>query len=266
MTVFHGRSCGERRPVGRRCHRKWRKSAGPRPAPAEAFKQGQRPKQQQQRTIRGLAGRVRLRGRRKSVHEGSVAPSMALTPRNRTHPAFDRFPRPVIDPRHAWMLFEFNSTIRFRWKFIHAWRGSTRSGQSVRGGAVSECGVSAAWMRLPSLHGRTCGVPAFRHRPAKPRIACFCCCRCLCSGLGGAGRSPADKPSTLAVGKTSRSRSYSEVFTCIKPSTDGNRLSWSVYAVERLRTHCRSNPRLLAKPGENHIVIGTRVCSAGAMA
>ena len=43
--------------------------------------------------------------------------------------------------------------------------------EPVEGGAVSDCGVSAAWMRLPSLHGRTCGVPAIRHRPAIPRNA-----------------------------------------------------------------------------------------------
>ena len=36
---------------------------------------------------------------------------------------------------------------RTRWRFIHAWRGSIRSRESVRGGAVSECGVSAAWAR-----------------------------------------------------------------------------------------------------------------------
>ncbi|TIL16688.1 hypothetical protein E4419_06090 [Stenotrophomonas maltophilia] len=30
-------------------------------------------------------------------------------PRTRTHPAFDRFPRSVVDPHHVWMLFEFNS-------------------------------------------------------------------------------------------------------------------------------------------------------------
>ncbi len=69
---------------------------------------------------------------------------------------------------------------RTRWRFIHAWRGSIRSRKSVRGGAVSECGVSAAWMRLPRLHGCTCAVPALRHRPAKPRNACCCCC----SGCG----------------------------------------------------------------------------------
>ncbi len=72
--------------------------------------------------------------------------------------------------------------IRFVWRIIHAWRGSTRHEESVRGGAVSECGVSAAWMRLPSLQGRTCSVPALRHRPAIPRIARCCCCFCCCWG------------------------------------------------------------------------------------
>ncbi|QCZ96202.1 hypothetical protein DL544_03645 [Stenotrophomonas sp. pho] len=56
-----------------------------------------------------MAGRVRVRGRCKYVHVSSVAASMRLTPRTRTHPAFDRFPRSVVDPHHAWMLFEFNS-------------------------------------------------------------------------------------------------------------------------------------------------------------
>ncbi|GMR28670.1 hypothetical protein STENOSP10_28910 [Stenotrophomonas sepilia] len=64
-------------------------------------------------------------------------------------------------------------------KSIHAWPGSTVSTkvdtyqqppESVGGGAVSECGVSAAWMRLPSLHGRTCSVPALRHRPTSDRF------------------------------------------------------------------------------------------------
>ncbi len=44
---------------------------------------------------------------------------------------------------------------------------------SVEGGAVSDCWVSAAWMRRPSLQGRTCGVPAIRHCPANSRIARF---------------------------------------------------------------------------------------------
>ncbi|AUI07173.1 hypothetical protein EF148_16570 [Stenotrophomonas maltophilia] len=51
--------------------------------------------------------------------------------------------------------------------------------EPVEGGAVSECGVSAAWMPRPSPHGRVHGVPALRHRPANPGNASFCCCRCL---------------------------------------------------------------------------------------
>ncbi len=57
----------------------------------------------------GVAGWVRLRGRRKYVHVASVAPSMALTPRNRTHPAFDNSPQSAVDPRQAWMLFDQSS-------------------------------------------------------------------------------------------------------------------------------------------------------------
>ncbi|QCZ98021.1 hypothetical protein DL544_15320 [Stenotrophomonas sp. pho] len=51
--------------------------------------------------------------------------------------------------------------------------------EPVEGGAVSEGGVSAAWMRLPSPHGRVYGVPALRYRPANPRDASFCFCCCL---------------------------------------------------------------------------------------
>ncbi|PJO53398.1 hypothetical protein CR156_15070 [Stenotrophomonas lactitubi] len=57
-----------------------------------------------------------------------------------------------------------------------------RSRKSVEGGAVSDCGVSAAWMPRPSPQGWVYGVPAIRHRPAIPRNASFCCCCCSCSG------------------------------------------------------------------------------------
>jgi hypothetical protein len=42
------------------------------------------------RAFRGMAGWVRLRGRRKYVH-GARSRIHALTPCNRTHPAFDSF-------------------------------------------------------------------------------------------------------------------------------------------------------------------------------
>ncbi|PSD15079.1 hypothetical protein C7E14_11510 [Stenotrophomonas maltophilia] len=48
--------------------------------------------------------------------------------------------------------------------------------ENCQRGGVPECGVSAAWMRLPSPHGRVYGVPALWHRPANPRNASFCCC------------------------------------------------------------------------------------------
>ena len=44
-----------------------------------------------------MAGWVRLRGRCKYIHVSSVAASMRLTPRNRTHPAFDRFPLLLVE-------------------------------------------------------------------------------------------------------------------------------------------------------------------------
>ncbi|AWH33973.1 hypothetical protein C1930_14445 [Stenotrophomonas sp. SAU14A_NAIMI4_8] len=89
-------------------------------------------------------------------------------------PTAAHVPRWQVEPRHAWMRFEFNPKFSIPTE-IHprmAWI-PRRSRESVRGGAVSDCGVSAAWMRLPSLHGRTCGVPAIRHRPAIPRNAAF---------------------------------------------------------------------------------------------
>ncbi len=148
-------------------------------------KQRQQPKQQQQRVFRGMAGWVRVRGTLqvrpcklgRRIH-AAHAPAPGPTP-----PSTDFRDLSLI---HAMRGCTSNSirNIRFVWRIIHAWRGSTRHGESVRGGAVSECGVSAAWMRLPSLQGRTCGVPALRHRPAIPRntrcCCCFGCCRCFC--------------------------------------------------------------------------------------
>jgi hypothetical protein len=42
-----------------------------------------------------------------------------------------------------------------------------RHRETVRGGSVSGCGVSAAWMPRPSPQGWVYGVPATRHRPAQ---------------------------------------------------------------------------------------------------
>ncbi len=73
--------------------------------------------------------------------------------------------------------------IRIRWRFIHAWRGSIRSRKSVRGGAVSECGVSAAWMPRPSPHGWVYGVSRTPTPPRQPAE-----CQLLLLRLPASGR------------------------------------------------------------------------------
>jgi len=163
--------------------------------------QRQRPEQQQKRASCGEAGWVRLRGTLqvrpcklgRAIH-GAYAPATGPTP-----PSTDS--RDLLEWHDLLLVgVDLGSTpwgdaLRIQFaiiemnrmdveEIIHAWRGSTGHRETVEGGAVSECGVSAAWMRLPSLQGRTCGVPALRHRPAIPRNArCFCCfgcCRCFC--------------------------------------------------------------------------------------
>ncbi|MET4598859.1 hypothetical protein ABIA73_002583 [Stenotrophomonas sp. 2694] len=126
--------------------------------------------------------------------------------------------RPV-DPRHAWMLFEI---FDFQWRFIHAWRGSTadrgelsevgrcriagcqphgpeaclgRVGQDAQPRSCRVRRKAHTSKRRPSLQGRTCGVPALRHRPAIPRNASFASAVAVASASAGAGRSPAE-PST----------------------------------------------------------------------
>ncbi|TIE14131.1 hypothetical protein DI041_02565 [Stenotrophomonas maltophilia] len=75
---------------------------------------------------------------------------------------------------------------------------SNRHRETVEGGAVSDCGVSAAWMPRPSPHGRVYGVPAIRHRPAQhtdnpePLWLWLWLLPWL---TAGARRSPADPPS-----------------------------------------------------------------------
>ncbi len=122
----------------------------------------------------------------------AVNPSLGAWPRhpcrghsrNRTHPAFDDFSRSAVDPRHAWMnLCQITKSIGVRSVFQRKTDltpcrppclspgQSNRHLETVEGGAVSDCGVSAAWMPRPSPHGRVYGVPAIRHRPAKPQTA-----------------------------------------------------------------------------------------------
>jgi len=72
-----------------------------------------------------------------------------------------------VDPRHAWMLFDELSTIRFRWRFIHAWRGSTRLRKSVRGGAVwvgrtvgaMDGAIEPPWVRALCLRSTASQAP-----------------------------------------------------------------------------------------------------------
>ncbi len=192
-------------------------SAGLRPAPAEATAEAEA-------KAEAKAGFLRDGGTG-PVAGDAVNPSLGAWPRhpcrghprNRTHPAFDRFPRSV-DPRHAWMnLCRITKSIGVRSVFqrktdLTPCRStfrppgqSNRHRETVEGGAVSDCGVSAAWMPRPRPHGRVYGVPAIRHRPAKPQTtqsrfgfgfgSGFGCCRPAAGTTAGAGRSPANSPS-----------------------------------------------------------------------
>ncbi|TPD72364.1 hypothetical protein FJP69_00335 [Stenotrophomonas maltophilia] len=147
--------------------------------------QRQRQQQQQQLVSCWMAGWVRLRGtlqvhpcklgrRIHAAHAPATGPTPPSTDlrelsgrRSVMLLAGVDLGRPV-DPRHAWMLFEI---FDFQWRFIHAWRGSTGQREPFEGGAVSDCGASAPWMARLSLQGRTCGVPAIRHRTALPQNA-----------------------------------------------------------------------------------------------
>ena len=107
----------------------------------------------------------------------------------------------TVDPRHAWMTHSISERKSCRPRSTPT---NSRAEQScscqqprepVEGGAVSACGVSAAWMRLPSLHGRTCGVPARRHRPAKPRNLALALALALAVALSRCrAASPAEHP------------------------------------------------------------------------
>ncbi len=164
-------------------------------------KQQQQPKQQHKLVSCGMAGWVRWRGtlqvrpcklgrRIHAAHAPATGPtppstdsrgllerllgSDPLSEGNGSDPRCisisDRF-----HPRMAWI----NVSTK-----VDTYQQQRRS---VRGGAVSECGVSAAWMPRPSLHGRTCGVPALRHRPTNSRKARCCCCCCCCCCRPAAG-------------------------------------------------------------------------------
>ena len=131
------------------------------------------------------------------------APATGPTP-----PSTDsrELPAPCVEPSHARLKSHRYRNVRFQWTLIHAWRGSTQSRKSVRGGAVWACrtvgamdgAIEPPWVRTvclrstasqapertaasgwagPRRGGTAC--PASPHRPAIPRNACFCCCCCL---------------------------------------------------------------------------------------
>ncbi len=79
-------------------------SAGRSPAPATSWSNSNSNSNSNSRSWfpAGSRGGSGCGGRRKPVRGGWAAASMPRTPPNRTHPAFDRFPRSV-DPCHAWM-------------------------------------------------------------------------------------------------------------------------------------------------------------------
>ena len=133
-------------------------------------------------------------------------------PRNRTHPAFDRFPRSV-DPRHAWMnLCRISKSIGVRSVFQrktdlapgpHVVPGSVQPspGNCQRWGGVGwQDRWRHGWRHRAPKDGFT-ACPASPHRPAKPaenqsRFG-FGFGLLPASGrhTAGAGRSPADPPS-----------------------------------------------------------------------
>jgi len=70
-----------------------------------------------------------------------------------------------VDPRHAWMLFVHCRNIRFRWRFIHAWRGSTSHRDTV------EAATKPAWM---GSRRRQFSAAVGRCRPSSTRRSTPC--------------------------------------------------------------------------------------------
>jgi hypothetical protein len=177
--------------------------------PEGGFRQGcalhlQRPDQQpEQSGFRGLAGRCRVRGRRKYVPVGLAAASMRLTPRTPTPPHLRQIPavvgvdlgrhgRSTNEMRGQSEIFDFDG-------IIHAWRGSPTDRRKLS---------KAGWVRLRererhgwrgSLRGRVYGVPRNRTHPAIPRNAAVAVAVALPLPAAGAGRSPAEHPNRQAA-------------------------------------------------------------------
>ena len=207
-------------------------SAGLRPAPAEATATA---------TAEAKAGFLWVGGVG-PVAGDAVNPSMGAWPRHpcrghpchRTHPAFDRPPRSAGPALGVGSVFRrktdptpFCLSISDRFHPRMAWMAH-RGRETVEGGAVSDCGVSAAWARgmpragwagrptpvLPcaqeSAHEQAAAKPTgtYLRRPRNPtpprqttdhpRAGCCCCCcqgcRPAAGTTAGAGCNPAEPP------------------------------------------------------------------------
>ncbi len=149
------------------------------------------------------------RTRRKPIHGGSMAPSMAPTVLP-THTA-----PPLTGSRGCWQVSTLvDTSVRYRyikWGQIRfpqengsdpkrrsgrsqetveggvnlSKAGWVRLENSVEGGVGPVAGVSAAWMPRPSPHGWVYGVPHNLAHPASPQETSFCRCSGCCFGLCG---------------------------------------------------------------------------------
>ncbi len=202
----------------------WGCSAGLRPAPAEASSNGNG--NGRSGFPVGWRGGSGGGGRCKYVHVSSVAASMRLTPpqpdppRLRQFPATCRRSTPCVDESSSKSNISrieqkasthgVDRPCRPRSTPTHSNGNLSEAGRCRSAGCqphgpeacLGRVGQDAqprscrvrrkahTSKRLPSLHGRTCGVPALRHRPAKPRNPAFALAVDLASA--GAGRSPAE--------------------------------------------------------------------------
>jgi len=116
-------------------------------------------------------------GRRKPVPGGLAAASMPRTPPQPDPPRLRQISAICLhfckaEPCSAQFVpmskYSISIDVHPRMARVYQYP-SNRHRETVEGGAVSDCGVSAAWMPRPSPHGRVYGVPAIRHRPAKPQ-------------------------------------------------------------------------------------------------
>ncbi len=115
-------------------------------------------------------------GRCKYVHVSSVAASMRLTPPQPDPPRLRQISAICLhfcraEPCSAQFvpMSKYSISIDVHPHMARVYQyPSNRHRETVEGGAVSDCGVSAAWMPRPSPQGRVYGVPAIRHRPAQP--------------------------------------------------------------------------------------------------